>query len=473
MKAAPPIPAELWNSLRPDAQAAVLALVASYEARLAQLDARVKELEARLNLNSTNSSKPPSSDGPHVKPAPPRKRSRRRKGGQPGHPKHSRPLLPPDRVIDLRVDQCGQCGTGLSGDDPTPLVHQVIEIPPPPQPDVTEYRRHRRRCPHCRHVSFPPLPAGVRSGYGPRVHAVGALLSGAYRIGKRGVARLFGDLFGVPICAATVCKLQHRMSTAIKPIVAAIQAHLVGKKANVDETSWVEHRKSAWLWTAATRRVTAFLIRRSRARPVLRELIPGPPGLLTTDRLSVYDHLDKNAHQVCWAHLRRDFQEMIDRDDEGSPIGKGLLRCAKRLLTNWQRVRDGTLSRQAFQKGPLVKAQALFARCVAQGSGCATKKVRYGCYEFGQLGQTLWRFAEVEGVEPTNNAAERALRHAVCWRKMSYGTDSPRGSRFVERILTVVESSRQQGRDLLKFLVQAIRAARKGSRPPSLIPAAA
>ena len=447
-------------------------MVATYEARISQLEARVRELEARVNLNSSNSSKPPSSDGPHVKPAPPRKPSGKRRGGQPGHPKHSRPLLPPDQIVELRADTCGGCGAPLSGDDPAPLIHQVIEIPPPPKPEVTEYRCHRRRCPHCQHITCPPLPADARCGYGPRVQAIAALLSGGFRLGKRGVSRLLGDLSSVPISPAAVCKLQHRTAAALEPIVAEAHAHVVGRNANVDETSWVEGRKSAWLWTAVTQCVTVFLLRPSRARVVLGELIPGPLGLLTTDRLNVYDYLDKDKHQLCWAHLRRDFQAMIDRKDEGSPIGEGLLECADKLIENWKRVRDGTLSREAFRGGPLAEIMATFNAHVAKGPDCASKKTRYTCYELGQLGNSLWRFAWIEGVEPTNNAAERALRHAVCWRKMSYGTDSALGSRFVERISTVIESCRQQSRHLLSYLMEAIQAARNGTTAPSLIPAA-
>jgi transposase len=469
MPVTPPIPVELWNSIRPEAQAAILALIAIHEARIAQLEARVKELEARLNLNSSNSSKPPSSDGFHVKRAPPRKPSGKKKGGQPGHPKHSRPLLSPNQIVELRFDACGGCGAPLSGDDPAPLIHQIVEIPPP-RPEVTEYRRHRLCCPQCSRVNCPPLPAQARGGYGPGVQAIAALLSGGYRLGKRGVSRLLGDLFGVPISPAAVCKLQHQTAAALETIVAEAHAHVVGRNANVDETSWEENRKTIWLWTAVAQWVTVFLLRPSRARVVLGELIPGPLGVLTTDRLSVYDHLDKDKHQVCWSHLRRDFQALIDRKDEGSPIGEGLLGCADKLFENWKRVRDGTLSREVFRDGPLAEIRTAFDALVAQGPDCVSQKVRYVCYELSQLGNSLWRFAWIEGVEPTNNAAERALRHAVCWRKMSYGTDTAFGSRFVERILTVIESCRQQGRHLLSYLLETIHASRNGTPAPSLIP---
>jgi transposase len=477
----PPIPKDLWDTIPPAARLALAAVfaeqrvrIAQLEAQVAELKARVKELEARLGQNSTNTSLPPSSDRFHVKPAPPRgKKGKKKKGGQPGHPKRSRPLLPPTKVIHLRPDACDGCGLPLTGDGPEPFVHQVVEIEPPPPPKVIEYRQYRLCCSGCGHVTCLPRPAEARTGFGPRVQAIAALLTGGYRLGKRAVARLFHDLFGVPISTGAVCKLQHRTADALAPLAAAARKYVTGRAANVDETSWKQGRKrqGAWLWVAAARWVTTFLIHRSRARAVLKKLIPGRPGLLTTDRLSVYAHLKEDNHQVCWAHLRRDFQALIDRQDEGRPIGKGLLACANRMLAAWKRVRDGTLTRQEFQAGPLVKARARFDKLVARWSECTTKKVRFACYELSQLGEKLWRFAAVDGVEPTNNAAERALRHAVCWRKTSYGTDTKRGSRFVECILTVVESCRQQGRNLLAFLTDAVRAARTGSPPPSLIPA--
>jgi transposase len=450
-----------------------MAVIAAHEARIAALEAHIKDLEVRLGKNSTNSHKPPSTDPPHFKPAPPRKPSGKRKGGQPGHPKRSRPRLPPDEVVDLRATSCSDCGKRLSGNDPDPLIHQVIEVPPLPKPEVTEYRRHWLCCPHCRRVNDPPpLPTEAQSGYGPRLQAICALLSGGFRIGKRGVARLCCDFFSVPISSAMVCKLEHRTAEALEPIVTAVHDYLPGKTANVDEAQWVEGRKASWLWTVVTRCVTAFRINPSRSKETFKELIPGQPGVVTTDRLAVYDHLDKNAHQVCWAHLRRDFQAMIDRKDKDSVVGEKLLNCADRLLKHWKRVRDGTLSRQAFQKGPLVKLVGEVNTLLGRWQSYSGK-TRNVCYELLQLGPPLWHFTSIEGVEPTNNAAERSLRHGVCWKKMSYGTDSPRGSRFVERILTAVESCRQQSRNLLDFLVAAIQACRVGSTPPTLIPKAA
>jgi transposase len=437
---------------------------------LRYLEARLADLEARLGRNSSNSPKPPSSDPPHLKPAPPEAPSGEAKGGQPGHPRRARPERPPDAVVELRPDACGRCPGPLAGDDPAPLRHQVVEVPPA-LPHVTEYRRHRLTCPRCGRVTCPALPAGVAGGYGPRAQAVCALLSGAYRVGKRGAARLLGDLFGVPISPAAVCGLQRKAAAALAPVAAAAHAHVAGEPANVDETGWREAGKRAWLWVAGTAAVTVFLVRRSRARAVLAELIPGGAGVLTTDRYPAYSHLPADRRQVCWAHLRRDFQAMIDRADGGAPVGGDLLMLADILLRKWKRVRDGTLSRGGFRRRYLGWVRAQVRAALRRGEGCGSAATAGTCRELLAVERSLYTFARIEGVEPTNNAAERALRHAVCWRKASGGTDSETGSRFAERVLTVVATCRQQGRDVLEFLADAVRASASGGNPPSLVPA--
>ena len=468
----PPLPDELLATLPPAVRAYLRALetvAAGLADQVARLTARVAELEARLGQTSANSSKPPSSDGPHVKPAPPKVPSGKAKGGQPGHPRNERPRLPPDAVVELRPAACPDCRHALAGDDPDPLAHQVVELPPV-RPHVTEYRRHRLTCPRCGRVACAELPAGVSSGYGPRVEAAAALLSGAYRVGKRGVARLMGDLFGVPISPAAVCGLQHRTAAALAPVVAEAHAHVAGKPANVDETGWRQGGHRAWLWVAVTATLSVFLIRPSRGRKVLGELIPGELGVVTTDRFGAYAHLDPGRRQVCWAHLRRDFQAMIDRADAGSAVGRGLLLHADILLAEWKRVRDGTLARSAFQSDTLAWLRPEVATLLAAGKTAGGKTAGV-CASLRAIEAGLYTFASVEGVEPTNNAAERAVRHAVCWRKTSGGTDGASGSRFVERVLTVVATCRQQDRDVLGVLTAAVRAARTGTPPPSLVPA--
>jgi transposase len=458
----------MWATVPPTAQTALCAVLAAMQQQIDDLRAEVGDLRDRLNRDSSNSSAPPSADPPYAKSAPSRTPSGKRKGGQPGHPRALRSLLPADTTHDLKPKRCRRCRHPLEGVDADPLVHQVHEIPAV-RPHVTEYRRHRLACPHCASVTCAELPAEAASGYGPRAQAVLALLSGVGRLGKRIVSQICNDLFGMSIGPAAVCDLQHKTARALESVAVAAHTHLAGKPANVDETGWREAGRRAWLWVAVTARVTAFVIRRSRARQVLGELIPGVPGVLTTDRYPAYDHLAPDRRQVCWAHLRRDFQAMIDRSNDGSPIGEQLLALADELLRLWKRVRDGTLTRRGFRSHHLIGLRAAIHVLLRRGQECRCAKTAGVCRELRALGSALYTFAEVEGVEPTNNAAERALRHAVCWRKTSYGTDSTGGSRFVERVLTVLASCRQQGRDVLAFLTDAIRAARNGTAAPSLL----
>jgi transposase len=460
-----PQPPELTDNLPPQ----VVAYIRALEAKIAELVAKVAELEARLNQNSTNSSKPPSSDAPHVKPAPPQPPSGKRRGGQPGHPKAERTLLPPDEIRSLKPSTCRDCACPLTGDDPNPAVHQVHEIPVV-KPHVTEYRCHRLRCPHCGTTTVAPVPTEATTGYGPRAQAVAALLTGSCRLGKRGTSQLFGDLFGLPISPAMVCKLQHQTAAVLGPIAQEALIYTRGQPANVDETGWKQGRDRAWLWVAVTTFVVAFLIRKKRDRIAFDDLRAGSTQIHTTDRYSVYDHLPEYERQVCWAHLMRDFQAMIDRAGAGKRIGEQLLLCADRLFELWYRVRDGTLSRSTFRCVYVPPLRRQVREWLRSGAACGCVKTAGMCREILAVEASLWTFARVAGVEPTNNAAEREVRHAVCWRKTSFGTDSERGSRFVERILTVLASCRRQGRNVLEFLTTAVTAHRNGKPAPTLLP---
>lgn len=462
----PLISADLWSTFTPAAQA----VIAAQHERITHLEARIADLEARLNQTSSNSSRPPSADPPHAKPAPPRTPSGRRKGGQPGHPKAERPLLPPDVVVPPKPARCRRCSGRLAGDDPAPLVHQVHEIPHA-RPHVTEYRQHRLSGPGCGAVTWGELPADAVGGYGPRTQAVCALLAGGHRVGKRAVSQVLGDLFGLPISPAAVCDLQAKTAAALEPIHTGAPADTRTRPANVDEAGWTEGRAKAWLWVAVTAVVTAFAIRRSRSRAAFADLAGPTPPVLTTDRYAVYDHLPGDRRQVCRAHPRRDFQAMIDRANGGSGIGTDLLLHADILLDQWKRVRDGTLTRRGFRQSYLGWLRAEVRNRLTSGAASTCPKTAGSCREILAVELSLWTFARVDGVEPTNNAAERAVRHAVCWRKTSYGTDSEAGSRFVERVLTVVASCRQQGRDVRALLVDAVQAARAGTAVPSLVPA--
>jgi transposase len=438
--------------------------------KVCALQQQVQELQQQLNQNSTNSSRPPSTDPPTVKRRPPRAGSGRKPGGQAGHVRRQRPLLPPDHTEVLKPTQCRRCGHALQGDDPQPLRHQVLELPQI-RPEVTEYQLHRLRCPDCGLTTCAALPAGIPTGgQGPRLQAVLALMTGAYRMSKRMVETFCADVLGAPICAGQVCASEAETAATIDPVVQELREYARSRPANVDETGWWQKQQRGWLWIVVTQAVTVFTVALSRAAAVAQELVdPSAGQVITTDRYKGYLWLPLRQRQVCWAHLIRDFQAMVDRASAGSAIGEELLCCADDVFTWWYRVRDGTMSRSTFQRymaelRPWVRSQ------LEAGSVSPCAKTAGACREILAVEPALWTFVRVEGVEPTNNAAERALRHAVLWRKTSYGTNSEVGSRFVENILSIVATCRQQGRNVLEFLTACTLAAQHQAWPPSLLP---
>jgi len=464
---------ELWATFPAAARAIVVSLLepnATLEARVVQLEAQVADLTAKLNRNSSNSSLPPSANPLHAKPAPPKPKSGKRRGGQIGHPKNERVLLPPDEIIAIKPEVCRECRHPLAGEDPVPIVLQVQEIPEI-KPKVSEYRRHRLKCQRCGTITCGVRPAGIQSGYGPRAEATIADFGGQLRVSKQATSDALGDLFGLPIGPAAVCKLQAKTAAALEPIAIEILEYVRDQPAaNIDETSWNKSKPKSWLWCLVAPLATAFLIRPQRNREAFDDLVGSHPPILTSDRFKVYDHLPPAKRQVCWAHLRRDFQAMIDRNNAGTKVGVELLSHANMLFEAWPKVRDGTLTRDEFRQQYLPDLPSEVGSWLRDGTATACAKTTATCREILKVEESLWTFALVEGVEPTNNAAERSLRHAVCWRKVSYGTKSESGRRFAERILTAVATCRQQGRGILAFLYDAIHSARTGQAAPSLLP---
>ena len=456
----------------PDDVALCHQIIRNLQREVAELQGEVAELKARLNQNSSNSSKPPSSDPPSVKRAPPKRPTGKKRGGQRGHKRHRRDLVPPEKVSEsfvVKPETCRGCGAELLGDDPEPLRHQVAELPPI-EPVVTEYRLHRLLCDECGEKTCGQLPVGVpRGAFGPRLQAVLSLLAGAYRLGKRPIQSLAADLFGLSISTGMICKLERTTSESLETPVEELREYVRNQDAGADETSWRENRGKAWLWVAVTQVATVFTIAATRGAKVIREILgENYNRVLTSDRWTAYTWLKRR--QLCWAHLRRDFQAMIDREDEGSPIGKSLLKRSDQLFHWWHRVRDGTLARSSFQKyvGPIRQAMR---DQLELGAKCSCKKTAGTCRKLLKTEASLWTFVWIEGIEPTNNDAERVLRHAVLWRKSSGGTDSEAGSRFVERMLSIVATARQQNRNVLELLTAYCRARLDGSATPSLLPA--
>lgn len=444
---------------------------------LAALHARVGELEAQLRQHSQNSSRPPSSDPPGAPRRPPRPPSGRPAGGQPGHPGAHRALKPPDEVAHIEVvrpEQCARCGQRLGGADPDPVRHQVTEIPPP-RAETIEYQVHRLACPACGTVTTPPLPPGVPSGaFGPRLQAIVSLLSGRYQLSDRQVQEALATLFGVDLGLGSVPALKQATSAALAAPVAQAHAYVQGQgQVNVDETGWREANRRAWLWVAASTWVTVFLVQASRGGRAAQALLGADfAGVAGTDRWSGYTWLGTARRQVCWAHLKRDFAAFVERGGASAALGTALLAQADRLFALVARVRDGTLA-HADLAPALAPVQREVAALLRQGAACEQAKTANTCRKLLTVEAALWTFAHLPGLEPTNNAAERAIRPAVLWRKRSGGTQTAAGSRFVERLLTTVTTLRQQRRDVLAYLTEACAAAHHGRPAPSLLPTAA
>ncbi len=464
----PPLPTELFDAPPPAVQSYIRTLDA-LASQVATLTARVAEREAKIGQNSNNSHLPPSSDGPHVKPAPPTTPSGKKRGGQSGHPKHERILLPADETHDCKPSRCRGCCAKLAGDDPDPIADQVIDLPEKLR-HVAHVRRHRLTCPQCQTVTTADPVPGASSGFGPTITAATAHLSGVGRRGKRTTRTLFADGCDIPMSLGSVCKLEAKVSAALRAACEDALEHARGKDAGVDATGWKPGPVKAWLWVAVTEFVTVFLIRSNRNRASFDDLAGPEPGILTTDRFPVYTHSKPDRRRLCWSHLRRDFQAMIDRRNAGSEVGEGLLAHADTLFDHWGEVRDGTRKRRWFERVHAVWLRVEVRLLLERGAGCACAKTAAVCREMLKAEARVWTFAAAAGVEPTNNAAERAVRHAVCWRTTSDGTDSERGSRFVERMLTAVASCRSQSRDVLEFLTRAVDPRRNPVERLSLLP---
>ena len=484
------------------------AVNAKLQAQVTMLLARVAELEEKLRADSSNSSKPPSSDPPGA-PRPPKKEpSGRRPGGQPGHKGTTRPLVPPEQVDhfnDYLPSHCGSCGMELTGCDPDPVRQQYVDIPLV-KPTVTESRLHALGCP-CGVTTRAQLPSNVPQGaFGLRVQALAGVLSGCYRLSRRNVEQIMSDVFFVDISLGSIKAREDATSDALLPQFEEAKAYVHAQPClHADETGWRQKpdepakaglktaeadpkkpdesaidqakqraedqkRARAWLWTAVTPLMALFLIRRSRGSQSAKELIgAGYKGIVNSDRWCGYNWILLYLRQICWAHLKRDFKNIAERGGDAKVIGDGLLACAKELFRLWHRVRDGTLKRSSFQTyvSPI---RSRVHDLLSQGATSADSKVAGMCKKILEVEPALWTFVRVPGVEPTNNAAERAIRPAVIWRRTSFGTQSENGSTFVERMLTVVTSLRLQKRNVLEFVTAACAAALEDRPPPSLLP---
>ena len=453
--------------------------VAKLQARVAELEQQVRELHARLNQNSSNSSCPPSTDPPQTPKRPSKEPTGRKPGGQPGHPGHARTRLPPDRVnqiVDYWPSVCGRCRAALpkapQADDPEPAWHQVAEIPLLPAM-VTEHQAHGSRCSACGHCTWGEIPAEIRAhAFGANLAAIVVLMSALCRGSKRIIEEFVETVFQVPMSLGTIANLEQEASAALSaPYQEAQEAVRAAPVKNADETSWKQAGKKRWLWMAATQAVAYFKICIGRGKAELRELLGDAiQGVVGSDRLSVYNQVALSLRQVCWSHLKRDFQKWVDRGGEaGLKVGQAGLEAARRLFALWRDFREKRIDRSTLQAA-LIPVQDQLRAVLDAGEASDDAPVQRFCRNILAIYPAVWTFARVEGVEPTNNHAERTLRRAVIWRKVSFGNHSEAGCRFTERILTVVQTLRMQHRPVLDHLRQALTAHRAATPLPALCP---
>ena len=448
--------------------------IADQEKEIANQEKQIADLERQLagrKKDSTNSSKPPSSDGPaaarRLKPA--RCRGRRKPGGQKGHPGSHRTLEPlerVDQVVPVLPSECRHCDHPLpqrieeAGTRGEVYRFQVTELPPL-RAHITEYQCHKVACPNCGLATRAEPPAAVRvSAFGPRLTGLIAYLTVAVRMPRRGVEQLLATALGIDISLGSTQKLIEETSEALAKTCQELERQLPQEPVlNSDETGWRSRGERRWLWALVASSFVFFTVAATRSSKVLVHLLGTVfPGILCSDRFGAYLKYHKGSAQFCWAHLKRDLlgiQEFA-RTTDAERFCRDALALVARLFRLWHRFRGGGLDRDALVQKSIPLQKRFFRLC--------EKHLDSGDDEVQVLATALYRhcerlfvFLEHPGVEPTNNSAERALRHAVIWRKGSFGNQSVNGEVTTARLLTVARTCVMQRRNTLEFLCDSVR----------------
>jgi transposase len=445
------------------------------EKRVADQDERIAQLERRLGRNSRNSSSPPSQDPPGTSPRRGKDSSGRKQGGQPGHEGKGRPLLPAwavDEFVDHWPRACG-CGHVFADcelvADGEPARHQVEELPPI-HAVVSEHRCQRVRCPECGARPRGQLPVGVgTSAFGPRYHAAIAVLSVRNRISRRDVVELCEQLFGSRISAGTIDAILARVGDALEdPCDDLLERVRSAPALNMDETGWRTAGQRRALWGAFTSRHAVVRIAPDRHEDHAKDLLGDTSAIVTSDRWWAYAHLPIKRRQVCWAHLRRDFQAHADGLAAEKQFGEAGLRVCEELFWTWE-IYQHTGDRAELKRR--VRALRRQLKPILRTYSGKAPRYRYTrglARNLLKIWPALWTFADHKGVEPTNNHAERALRGAVIYRKLSLGSQSDRGERRIERLLSAHTTCRLQRRSLHAYLIDAIHAHTRDDPVPLL-----
>ena len=442
------------------------AYIKQLENRIIQLEKRIEELERLLGMNSKNSSKPPSSDPPGMPAELPRRR-RKKRGARNGHQPHLRELLPQEFVkkhIHLRPDVCTCGSTNLKDTDQEPLRHQVVDIPPI-EPEVIEYVQHICQCGDCGAFIYRPLPDEVkRKHFGPGVLSIVGILTGELNTSKRKALAMMNEVFSVPMSLGGLSNCEAQVSDTLEQPYNEAARHVREQDvAHADETGWPRgNRLKGWLWALCCSTAAVFMVHANRGQEAAKKLLDTFAGVLVSDRWGGYNFF-AGLRQICWAHLKA----ISEGKGAIGAIGLELYSLARKILKLRKRVRDGTLQWETFQRRmpELQKRVESLLEAGVRFDGNLGGK----CRDILKHKKYLWTFVHDQAVEPTNNAAERIVRQGVLWRKSSFGTQSERGARYVERILTVCATCRLQGRSTIEYLREACSCHLNGIPIPSLI----
>jgi transposase len=458
-------------------------------AKVEQFEDRLRRLEGQARQDSRTSSRPPSQDPPKTraerraearakaKELMRREAEQRKAGGQPGHRGAGRDLKAEDQVdeiVDHSPDACGGCGRRFDDRQRRPGGrfgrHQVAELPPITV-TVTEHRTHQLRCRHCRARTSARLPAEIGSSpFGPRLQAAVVTLTCAHRISRRGIRELARDLFGITLSTGAVDAICQRASDALAGPHCQLQDWVLDQGAvHVDETGWRTSGEGRALWTATTRQATFLQIAEHCNREQFNALIGAYEGIVVSDRWNGYSHLDPAMRQVCWSHLQRDFRRHADGLAEQKTFGEQGAELTGRVFKAWRAYQHEHHDRDrlATEIAPIqTELRALLEQ--ASPKKARNRWHRQFANNLLKVWPALWTFVTVEGVEPTNNPAERALRAPVIYRKVSLGSQSKPGERFAERALSSAATCRQQGRSLFTYLSELLVAHPRGDPFPAL-----
>lgn len=460
-------------------------LLRKLEKEVEERDKKIDKLEHQLagrKKNSSNSSKPPSSDGPAADKRihPQRKKSGRKPGGQKGHPGKYRTLVPTetaDKVIEVFPSAC-TCGHRFSSDGKglcktgKPHRHQVTELPVI-RPHITEYQFWRIICPDCGQVTWAPVPREILSQFGPKLTALLAYLTVVCRMPRRKMEELLENVLATPISLGSTQKAVEETSTALQTSYHELEQQLSREDVlNGDETGWRCDGAKRWLWVLVARSFVFFMVALSRSSEVLYQLL-GPQflGILCSDRFGAYIKYHKGRAQFCWAHLKRDLLgiQKFARTTVADRFARDALALHARLFRLWHRFRNGDIDREQLirKSEPLEKK---FFALSKNHLDCADAEVRNLARFFFRHTEKLFAFIRYSNVEPTNNISERALRTAVQWRKTSFGNRSRNGEIATARLLTTAGTCNIQKRNILEFLTETVRLHRAGLPTPSLLP---